>query len=53
MGVEVPDQTVTHSGLALRFCSVQCRESFARDPDRFLGEPAARPSLPPASASLH
>ena len=53
MGVEVPDQTVTHSGLALRFCSVQCRDTFAREPDRFLREPAARSPLPPSSASLH
>jgi trehalose synthase len=53
MGVEVPDQTVTHGGLTLRFCSVHCRETFARDPDRFLGGPAAKPPLTLPSAGVH
>ena len=53
MGVEVPDQTLTHSGLTLRFCSEDCRATFARNPDRFLGELGAKPPLTLPSASLH
>ena len=53
MGVEVPDQTLTHSGLTLRFCSEDCRATFAGNPDRFLGELGAKPPLTLPSASLH
>lgn len=53
MGVEVPDLTVTHSGLTLRFCSAQCRETFTRAPDRFLGGLAATPAPSLPSASVH
>jgi trehalose synthase len=53
MGIEVPDQTLTHSGLTLRFCSEHCRETFARSPDRFLGELAPKAPLTLPSASVH
>ena len=53
MGVEVPDQTVTHGGLTLRFCSVRCRETFGREPERYLSGPATKPPLTHDQPSMH
>ena len=37
MAVEAGDETTTLDGLTLRFCSSQCRATFVRAPDRYLG----------------
>jgi trehalose synthase len=44
MAVEVADETTTIDGLTLRFCSAQCRATFARAPERYLGGAGAKPA---------
>jgi trehalose synthase len=47
-GMAVEDASVTSAveGLTLRFCSEQCRTSFAAAPERYLGALGARPAAP-------
>ncbi|HSY41150.1 MAG TPA: YHS domain-containing protein, partial [Polyangia bacterium] len=44
MAVEAGDETTTLDGLTLRFCSSQCRATFARAPERYLGAAGAKPA---------
>jgi YHS domain-containing protein len=44
MTVETPDETVSLEGLTLGFCSAQCRETFARAPQRYLAAMGGEPS---------
>jgi trehalose synthase len=47
MAVETGDLTTTvEGGLTLRFCSEQCRATFAGAPDRYVGAAGARPPAP-------
>jgi trehalose synthase len=51
MAIEEPHETKTIDGLTLRFCSAQCRDTFAADPARYLGRPPTPPyagAEPPA-----
>ena len=43
MAVEAGEETTTLDGLTLRFCSSQCRATFARAPERYLGSSGATP----------
>jgi len=43
MAVEAGEETTTIDGLTLRFCSSQCRATFASAPERYLGPSGARP----------
>jgi YHS domain-containing protein len=44
MAVEAGEETTTLDGLTLRFCSSQCRATFVRAPERYLGASGARPN---------
>jgi trehalose synthase len=45
MAVETGEETTTlEGGLTLRFCSAQCRTTFARAPERFIGAAGGRPA---------
>jgi len=44
MAVEAGDETTTLDGLTLRFCSSQCRATFVRAPERYLGASVAKPT---------
>ena len=51
MAVETGEQTTTLDGLTLQFCSSQCRATFDRAPERYLGVAGAKPTRagkPPA-----
>jgi trehalose synthase len=45
MTVGATDQTITTDGLTLKFCSEQCRATFAASPERYLGRDQPRPDL--------
>ena len=50
MAIEAGEETATVDGLTLRFCSAQCRSTFARAPERYLGPSGVRPVPTGASA---
>jgi trehalose synthase len=52
MAVEAGEETTTLDGLTLRFCSSQCRATFGRAPERYLGASGARPTGVPATSGL-
>ena len=47
MAVEASEETTTLDGFTLRFCSTQCRATFAGAPQRYLDAMGAK-AAPPA-----
>jgi trehalose synthase len=51
MAIQRAEETLTVEGVALRFCSRQCRDKFVAGPERYLRQaPVARAPLPGAHA---